>query len=263
MIRPNDGNQTCFFPMVIQSSLTATYNDSTGITLHWDTNKEDLPSDQYFCENSRTFSVLVRSYSSYNHYILFEDDPDQVQDYSGTVTPQGTEFIFPSEIVKLGNYYVFDIRNENTEEDIDFENPLRNTTTPLYYLGYQGELRIDDTFCIVFHYVCFELAEKPYLSYPAEQTTVMQVTAHSTFELRCEGKGTPTPTVDLRRSSGLRLTSEDSDPTIARKSLVATPESAGSYHCVAHSTYVPPEGGAEPVHNYKTYIIEIIGKFGQ
>lgn len=68
----------------------------------------------------------------------------------------------------------------------------------------------------------------------------------------------PTPSVKLIHGS-LQFTSEDPDSAVASKSLIVTPNTVGYYHCVASSTYVAPEGGAEPAFSYKTIVIELEG----
>ena len=68
----------------------------------------------------------------------------------------------------------------------------------------------------------------------------------------------PAPSVNLIHGS-LHITSEVPDKTVASKSLVVTTNTVGYYHCVASSTYVAPEGGAEPAFSYKTIVIQLEG----
>ena len=130
------GHTPCFYPTIDQSAFSAFYNESEGVVLTWSTNEHERDPDIDFCENSRTFRVLTRSYTSYEDYITRGDRPDQVMDFSPTVTPEGSKFVFPESEVRLGNYYVFDVQSQY------LDNALLRTfkvSSPLYYFGPQGK----------------------------------------------------------------------------------------------------------------------------
>ena len=123
----------CFSPIIDQSAFSAFYNESEGVVLTWSTNEHERDPDIGFCESSRTFRVLTRSYASYIDYITRGDRPDQVVDL---VTPEGSKFVFPESEVRLGNYYVFDVQSQY-HDNAHLET--FKVSSPLYYFGPQGK----------------------------------------------------------------------------------------------------------------------------
>ena len=236
--------------MIDQSAFSAFYNESEGVVLTWSTNEHERDPDTPFCENSRTFRVLTRSYASYEDYITRSERPDQVVDYSPTVMPKGSKFIFPEMEVRLDNYYVFDVQSQYSDSILRLRT--FKVSSPLYYFGPQGKsLRVVKIIPLYLYVI-----ERPVLVLPHNQVTTLQAPLGSTVELRCEGSGQPLPRVSLLQS-GLHITSESREPNVALKNLVVTAQSAGVYNCFASSTYVPPEGGATPVFTYKTIVVQI------
>ena len=128
----------CFAATLIASSLTASYNESLGIVVRWDTDVASRPSNQSICNDGLQFDVLVRSYASYEDYIVENVEPEHIFDFATTIRPNGTEFLFPTERVRLNRYYVFVVRNE-WRNTAGFYIDQVEVESPLYYFGRQSE----------------------------------------------------------------------------------------------------------------------------
>ena len=73
------------------------------------------------------------------------------------------------------------------------------------------------------------------------------------MNLTCVAVGIPPPNVQLYFKGGANIASGRS---IAHRTIIVNPDSAGEYYCIASAMIIRPEGGARSVTRLRSIFIE-------